>query len=78
MELTCEQLDAMLPEFFDGTLGSETEAAAAAHLATCDACRVVVHDLERVGELARSHGRLQLPDEARGRIRSLLDTADGT
>jgi len=77
-QLTCDQLDAMLSEFFDGTLTEAEEAAAAEHLATCDACRVVVHDLDRVGELARAHGRLELPPDAKARIRAILDGADGS
>lgn len=76
--LTCDQLDALLPEFFDGALDAADEAAAAEHLATCDACRMVVNDLDRVGELAREHGRVQLPPEARARIRSMLDAVNGT
>lgn len=79
MKLTCDQLDALLPEFFDGTLAPPTEAAAAEHLASCPACRIVVDDLGRVGELARDHGRLELPPEARARIREALDAwRDGT
>lgn len=76
--LTCDQLDAMLPEFFDGALDATDEAAASEHLATCDACRIVVHDLGRVGELAREHGRLQLSPEVRTRIQSMLDALNGT
>jgi predicted anti-sigma-YlaC factor YlaD len=73
VKLTCDRLDALLPEFFDGTLDPVTEGAAADHLATCTACRIVVDDLGRVGELARDHGRLELPDEARRRIRRLIE-----
>jgi predicted anti-sigma-YlaC factor YlaD len=72
-ELTCDQLDALLPELFDGRLAPEVEAAALQHLATCSECRIVVDDLERVGEMYREHGRLTLPDDARARIRAMLD-----
>lgn len=72
MKLTCDELDALLPEFLDGSLTPEEEAAAAEHLATCDQCRIVLSDLKGVGELYRRHGRLRLPDEARQRIRSML------
>jgi predicted anti-sigma-YlaC factor YlaD len=79
VKLTCDELDALLPEFFDGALDSTMEAAAAEHLATCDACRVVVDDLGRVGELARDHGRFELPPDVRVRIREVLESAgDGT
>ena len=72
MTMTCDQLDTLLPEFFDGTLTAEQEAAAADHLATCTDCRTVVSELEGVGSLYRTHGRLKLPNDARERIREAL------
>jgi predicted anti-sigma-YlaC factor YlaD len=72
MTMTCDQLGALLPEFFDGALTAEEEAAAADHLATCTDCRTTVSELEGVGSLYRTHGRLVLPDEARARIREAL------
>ena len=77
-KLTCDQLDALLPDLFDGALDAAAEAAAAGHLATCDACRIVVHDLERVGQLGRRHGRLTLPASAKDRIRAALHSSDRT
>lgn len=72
MIMACDQLDNLLPEFFDGTLTAEQEAAAADHLATCTDCRTVVSELEGVGSLYRTHGRLKLPNDARERIREAL------
>lgn len=70
----CDELDTLLPEFFDGALDTTQEAAAAEHLATCDQCRLQVSELEGVGELYRRHGRLTLPDDARQRIKRALET----
>jgi predicted anti-sigma-YlaC factor YlaD len=72
MTMTCDQLETLLPEFFDGSVTASQERAAAEHLATCDQCRLVVSELEGVGELYRSHGRLSLPGDARTRIRTAL------
>ena len=72
MIMACDQLETLLPEFFDGTLTAEQEAAAADHLATCTDCRTVVSELEGVGSLYRTHGRLKLPNDARERIREAL------
>jgi len=72
MTMTCDELETLLPEFFDGSLSKAQETAAAEHLATCDQCRIQVSGLEGVGELYRRHGRLTLPDEARERIRQAL------
>ena len=73
MSITCEQLDALLPDLFDHGLPPGDEEAAAEHLATCEHCRIVVTDLEHVGDLAGRHGKLTLPTEARVRIRALLE-----
>ena len=72
MTMTCDQLETLLPEFFDGSLTVGQETAAANHLATCPDCRTVVTELEGVSSLSHIHGRLQLPDESRTRIREAL------
>jgi len=72
MTVTCDQLEMLLPEFFDGALTAEQEAAAADHLATCTDCRTVVSELEGVSSLSRTHGRLVLPEASRNRIRAAL------
>ena len=77
MNVTCDQLDALLPEFFDGALTAEEETAAADHLATCSDCRTVVSELEGVGSLYRTHGRLSLPEASRARIREALGLDEG-
>jgi len=73
MSITCDQLDSMLPDLFSGDLHPEDEETAAEHLATCDHCRITVSDLEQVGDLGRRHGRLELPAQAKVRIRTLLE-----
>lgn len=75
MTISCDQLDSLLPDVFGGDLSAEDEAAAAEHLATCNHCRVTVSDLEHVGDLGRRHGKLELPLEAKVRIRTLLGDA---
>ena len=77
MMMTCDQLNALIPEFFDGGLTAEQEAAAADHLATCTDCRTSVSELGGVGSLYRAHGRLTLPEDARDRIRYALGIEDG-
>lgn len=72
MTISCDQLDSLLPEIFGGGLTIEDEVAAAEHLATCNHCRVTVSDLEQIGDLGRRHGKLELPLEAKTRIRALL------
>lgn len=73
MKVNCDQLAGLLSEFFDGDLSTEQSDAAIDHLATCEACRLTVDELEGVRTLASDHGRLELPPESRDRIRRSLD-----
>ena len=72
MIMACDQLDTLLPAFFDGNLTAEQETAAANPQATCSDCRTVVSELEGVSSLSRTPGRLELPGDARDRIRRAL------
>ena len=72
MTMTCDQLETLVPEFFDGTLTVRQETAAADHLATCADCRTVISELESVTSLSHTHGRLVLPEASRNRIRAAL------
>jgi anti-sigma factor RsiW len=68
MTLSCDDLDAMLPEFLDGSISEHQESAAAEDLATCNACTAELNELEGVTKLYREHGTMKLPDGARQRI----------
>ena len=76
MSLTCDDLDAMLPEFLDGSVTKDEEALAAEHLATCEECTAELNELEGVRALYREHGTMRLPDEARERISKTLGIDD--
>ena len=72
MSLDCDELGARLSDLLDGPADERLQAEAAEHLATCEACRVVVDEVGEVRRLTREHGRLRLPDDARDRIRRAL------
>jgi predicted anti-sigma-YlaC factor YlaD len=72
--MTCDELDALLPEFLDGHITDEQRDAALEHLATCNTCRLIVDDLETVNRLYEDHGRLHMAPEVRERIRRLLES----
>lgn len=76
MTLSCDDLDAMLPEFLDGSISENQESAAAEHLATCTACTAELNELQGVTRLYRKHGTMRLPDEARRRIAEHLGILD--
>ena len=76
MSLSCDDLDAMLPEFLDGSVTTDEEALAAEHLATCEECTAELNELEDITKLYREHGTMHLPDEARNRITENLGFTD--
>ncbi len=71
--MTCHDVEPQLSTFVDGDLPSAEREAVAAHLETCEACRALVADLERVRDAARTLGPLSPPDhiwlEVAGQIR---------
>jgi predicted anti-sigma-YlaC factor YlaD len=73
MSITCEELEALLPELLDGNAGPGDEEAAATHLATCRHCRLVVDETNEVRRIAREHGPMLLPAESRHRILRALE-----
>jgi anti-sigma factor RsiW len=72
MSLTCDDLDAMLPEFLDGSVTKDQESLAAEHLATCEECTAELNELQGVTKLFREHGTMHLPGEAKKRIAESL------
>ena len=76
MSLNCDQLAARMSDLIDGPEDEQLQSEAAEHLATCDACRLVVDEVGEVRRLTRERGRLYLPAEARDRIRGALGDAD--
>jgi len=71
-ELSCDQMEDLVPELLDGSLPSSLVDDMLAHLAGCDACRVVVDQLTGVRTLAERHGRVELAPDAKERIRRSL------
>lgn len=51
--MSCDRVEALLPDWLEGTLTSE-RAAVEAHLASCLACRTLVEDLRRIVTAAAS------------------------
>jgi anti-sigma factor RsiW len=72
MKLTCDQLEALLPEFFDGELPTNLSDAAGQHLATCTSCTATISELGQVRDLVRDRAALRLDQTTRDRIREAL------
>lgn len=47
-EITCEKLEAVLPDYFEGDLSDEAKAAAETHLRACESCAAIVADIDRI------------------------------
>lgn len=76
MSMTCDDLDAMLSEFLDGSVTPDQASLAAEHLATCEECTAELDELQGVTKLHREHGTVHLPDSARRRIMEALGLRD--
>ena len=76
MSLNCDQLAARMSDLLEWPEDEQLQAEAAEHLATCEACRLVVDEVGEVRRLTRERGRLHLPAGARDRIRGALRDAD--
>jgi len=60
--LTCDQLDELLPDYLEGTLGARDAAAVESHAAGCGRCTALLADLNGIRAAARA-----LPDLAPSR-----------
>lgn len=59
LQLKCEDLLSYLSDYIDGNLNEELSAAAQAHLATCQNCRVVLDSTQKAILLYREYGQVQ-------------------
>lgn len=46
--MTCEKLEAILPDYFEGDLTDEAKTSADAHLKTCASCAEIVADIDHI------------------------------
>jgi anti-sigma factor RsiW len=71
--MACSQYLTSIHEYVDGTLGPIRRAELDQHLATCDDCRALVQDLERIRESASAIRSVAPPDglwlQIAGRLR---------
>lgn len=66
--MNCETLAAHLTDFLEGDLSEEEEMAALEHLASCNACEIVLAETRGVTYLVREIGRAPLSEEDRSRM----------
>ncbi len=59
--MTCHDALAHLSEYLDRTLDADTRAAVDAHVQSCDACKALVADLDRIRTTAHTLGPITPP-----------------
>lgn len=72
-EMTCDQVEDLLPELLDGVVDTDQLDAAVDHIAKCEACTFTKGQYDSMQSLYQQHGALKLPNEARTRIRATLE-----
>lgn len=70
--MECEDLAEMLTDLLEGDVDADQEAAALAHLASCDSCERVLAGTRAVIEVAHEHGRVALGPDDRERMFSKI------
>ena len=72
--MECEVLAEMLTDLLEGDVEEDQEAAALAHLASCEQCERVLAETRDVISLAHEFGRAELDAEDRARMFRELNT----
>src|SRR5690349_20179820 len=62
--MACTRYVTSIQELVDGTIGSIRRADLEAHLDTCDDCRALVANLEKIRDAAGALGDMPVPDRA--------------
>jgi len=70
--MTCKETIARLSEYLDAELTPETLRALEAHLDECAPCRAYLATYRKTRELAAKVNRVELPEDLRARIRTLI------
>ena len=66
--MNCQQIATYLNRYVDGELSGRRQRLIAAHLATCDNCRVAVASLKRIEEALLSEPMDKLPGDLSGEV----------
>ena len=66
--MDCEDLAELLTDLLEGDVDADQEAAALAHLASCESCERVLAGTRDVIEIAHEHGRVALDPDDRDRM----------
>lgn len=72
--MTCHDALTHLSDYLDRTLDAATHAAVAAHVQSCDACKALVVDLDRISTAAHTLGPITPPAHIWGNIAGQLRT----
>lgn len=74
--MTCQEFRDVASDLVEGVLGPSSHAGAEAHLTTCEECRLLVADLQRIRQTASSLERRPLPRSAWAAVVSRLNEED--
>jgi anti-sigma factor (TIGR02949 family) len=72
MTMTCDELLRRLTEYEDGVLPDDVCRELQRHLADCEPCHDLRHDLEALSRICRSCAAPRMPDDVRRRLEQRL------
>jgi anti-sigma factor RsiW len=70
--LTCKNLIELLLDYLEGRLSPDVVAEFERHLQDCAACLSYLRTYQRTRQLTGAVTRVQMPDEMKARLRTLL------
>ena len=73
--MRCEELLAYLSDYIDNEISGDLTAAAQAHLATCENCRVVLNTTQKAIFLVHTYGTRTIPAQRRQNLWNQLEDA---
>ena len=72
MDVTCQDVIALLGDYLEATLGAADVARLEGHLDGCAECVAYLNTYRKTTALARAAGRVEIPGEMRRRLRDFL------
>ena len=70
--MTCQDAIALLSEYLEMALGTETIADLERHLSGCAPCVAYLNTFRATRRVTAQAGRIEMPDEMKVRLRSFL------
>ena len=77
ISISCSDFENLVSDFIDGELSGDSRSICEIHVAHCDRCQDLVHDLVSILKVAKTLRQSPIPEGIRFRLRAALRHALG-